>query len=201
LIPGPRRQPRFLIHCGLVLAALSFGAAATEASEESPIPPELQAQLLLNVLSFDRAFAERAGAELVVGVVIQRKYRPSLEAGEDLLAAFNAAAKGNMLGLPMRAVAVELGPDSDVGAELSRLEIDALYVTPLRALALDRISTATRTLKVRSLTAVSESVRGGLAIGLGMRDERPEVLVNQAAAQAEGSDFTAQLLRIARLVP
>ncbi len=196
-----RRQPRLVALGGLLLGALALGPAPVMAGQESPIPPALQAQLFLNVLSFDREFPQRAGPELVVGVVIQRKYRPSLETGEDLIAAFTAKAEGNMLGLPMRVVAVELGPNSDVGAELSRLEVDALYVTPLRALALERISTATRALKVRSLTAVSDGVRGGLAIGLGMRDERPEILVNLAAAQAEGADFTAQLLRIARLVP
>lgn len=193
-------RARILAIRGLLLLAPWIGAPAALSCEESPIPPALQAQLLINVLSFDRALPERAGAELVVGVVIQRRYRPSLESGEDMLAAFAGAAVGNLLGLPMRVVAVELGSDSDLGEEIARLGVDVIYVTPLRALAIERIATATRAHKVRSLSADPETVRRGVAIGLGMRDDRPEILINLGAAQAEGADLSAQLLRVARIV-
>lgn len=183
-----------------LLGSAWLSAGPLPAPVETPIQPELQASLLLTVLSFDRELARQAGAELVVGVVILRKYRPSLESGEDMLAAFAASPARSLLGLPLRVVAVELGPDSDIEAELKRLQVDALYVTPLRALAIERITKATRALRVRTLTAVPEAVADGLAVGLGMRDQRPEILVNMAAAVAEGAEFTAQLLRMARIV-
>ena len=195
--PGRRRSARAAL---ALLGSAWLWAAPLWTVEESLIPPDLQASLLLTVLSFDRELALQAGAELVVGVVIQRKYRPSLESGEDMLAAFAASPAASLLGVPLRVVAVDLGPDSDIEAELKRLEVDALYVTPLRAVAIQRIATATRARHVRSLTAVPGAVADGLAVGLGTRDQRPEILVNLPAAAAEGAEFTAQLLRIARIV-
>jgi hypothetical protein len=177
------------------------GAPAVGSSDESPIEPGLQAQLLLKVLSFDRALAARAGSELTVGVVIQRRYRPSLEAGEDMLAAFASVANRDFVALRVRAVAVELGPETDLQAELSRLEVDVLYVTPVRALPVETIAAATRALRICSMTAVPQLVSDGLAVGVGVRDDRPEILVNLEAASAEGIDFSAQLLRMARIVP
>jgi hypothetical protein len=40
----------------------------------------------------------------------------------------------------------------------------------------------------------------GIAIGLDLKAERPEIVVNLEGARAEGADFTAQLLKLARLV-
>ncbi len=177
------------------------GQPAVGGPDESPIEPELQAQLLLKVLSFDRALATRAGSELIVGVVIQRRYRPSLEAGEDMLAAFASVANRGFLDMRVRAIAVELGPKTDLEAELARLEVDVLYVTPVRALPGVTIAAVTRALRISSLTAVPQLVSDGLAVGLGVRDDRPEILVNLEAASAEGIDFSAQLLRMARIVP
>jgi hypothetical protein len=179
---------------GVASATPAFGA------DESPIPAATQAQLFLNVLSFDRSLSERAGAELVVAVLLQRRYRASLDSGNDMLAAFAEAARGNLLSMPVRVIAIELLPELDLGAELARLEVEVVYVTPLRALSIDDISAATRELDVRSLTAVPEALNAGLAVGLGIRDGRPEVLIHLAAARAEGADFGAQLLRMARIV-
>ncbi len=200
-----RRSPSSNLWRASLLLALFCIAAPTASAvggrEESPIEPELQAQLLLKVLSFDRALAARSGSELTVGVVIQRRYRPSLEAGEDMLAAFASVASRDFVALRLRAIAVELGPKTDLEAELARLEVDVLYVTPVRALTAATIAAATRALRICSMTAVPQLVLDGLAVGLGVRNDRPEIIVNLEAASAEGIDFSAQLLRMARIVP
>jgi hypothetical protein len=51
-----------------------------------------------------------------------------------------------------------------------------------------------------TLTGVAEYVRAGIAVGIGVRDDRPEILVNLAAARAAGADFSAQLLLLARVI-
>ena len=75
-----------------------------------------------------------------------------------------------------------------------------IYEPPLRAVDIQRIAAATRARHVRSLTAVPGAVADGVAVGLGTRAQRPEILGHLTAAAAEGAEFTAQLLRIARIV-
>ena len=43
-------------------------------------------------------------------------------------------------------------------------------------------------------------MENGLAVGVGLRGKKPEILINLEAARAEGADFNAQLLRLARIV-
>jgi hypothetical protein len=50
------------------------------------------------------------------------------------------------------------------------------------------------------VTGVPDYVRRGVAVGIGVVQDKPQVLINLAAARAEGSDFDASLLRIATIL-
>ena len=43
-------------------------------------------------------------------------------------------------------------------------------------------------------------VEGGLAIGVDMKGDRPEIVINLAASRAEGAELNAHLLKLARVV-
>lgn len=180
-----------------VFAALALAAVAARAAE-SPIPAELQVQLLLRIFSFDRALA--ADDELVVGVLVQKRHRASYDAAEEMLAALRAAAGEAAGGRRVRALAIACETPDALVAALDREPVDILYVTPLRAFAVDRIAAAVRPRRVRTLTAVPDLVEQGLGVGLGLRDDRPEIVINLSAAQAEGADFSSQLLGHARVL-
>lgn len=164
------------------------------------VPADLQAQILLNVLTFDRNLAERAGEELVFAVLIQRRYMPSVDAGNGLLAALRGISGEVMPGMRLSVVRLELDTGDDLGRALASLRPSVLYVPPLRALSIEEIVATTRALKIRTLTGVAEYVTRGLAIGLRLRDDRPEIVINLQAAVAEGADLNSQLLKLARVI-
>jgi hypothetical protein len=43
-------------------------------------------------------------------------------------------------------------------------------------------------------------VRRGVAVGIGLDQDKPQILINLASARAQGSDFDASLLRIATVL-
>jgi hypothetical protein len=73
-------------------------------------------------------------------------------------------------------------------------------VTPLRAADLRLLMAAARTSRITTVTGVPEYVETGLAIGIGVKGERPEIVINLTASRAEGADLDAQLLKLARIV-
>ena len=75
-----------------------------------------------------------------------------------------------------------------------------LYVSPLRATPLRDVITASRAMRVTTVTGVPRYVESGLAIGVDMKGERPEIVINLAASRAEGADLTSHLLKLARVV-
>jgi hypothetical protein len=182
-----------------LFSLLALVAVAVRAAE-SPIPADLQVQLLLRIFSFDRALTADAADELVVGVLVQKRYRASFDAAEEMLAALDAASREAPRGQRIRGVAVPCETPDSLATELDLAPIDILYVTPLRAFGVDRIAAAVRPRHIRTLTAVPDLVERGLGVGLNLRDERPEIVVNLPAAQAEGADFSSQLLGHARVL-
>jgi hypothetical protein len=97
-------------------------------------------------------------------------------------------------------VPIDLDQTADLSAALKLHRVRVLYVSPLRAYSVGTIYAATRTERITTLTGVPQYVEDGLAIGLDMKRERPEIVVNLAASRAEGADLTAQLLKLARVV-
>lgn len=182
------------------LLVLVIAGPATAQDAEVLLPADLQAQIFLNVLTFDRNLAERAGDELVFAVLIQRRYIPSAEVGDGLLAALQSQKEEVMPGMRLRVVGLELDAGDDLEAALAALSPSVLYVPPLRALRVEEITAGTRALKIRTVTGVAEYVTRGLSIGLRLRDDRPEIVVNLTAAVAEGADLNSQLLKLARVI-
>jgi hypothetical protein len=180
-----------------LLIALGLGRPA--AGEEVLVPPELQAALLVKVLSFDRNLRALAGKDLVLGILVQRGNRASRDAAEEVMAAVAGLGEPSAREPRLHAILVEVG-SGQLGASLDALHVEVLYVTPLRALSIAEVTAATRARSVRTVTGVPTYVREGVSVGLAVRDDRPEILVNLAAARAEGSDFSSQFLNLARVI-
>ena len=78
--------------------------------------------------------------------------------------------------------------------------IDVLYVAPLRSVEIRALSRISREGGALTFTGVPEYLRMGLAVSVGSRRGRPEILINADAAAAEGVLFSSELLKIATLV-
>ena len=166
------------------------------------MPAPLQAALFTKILTFDRNLKARAGKELKIGVLYQKRVRSSLEAQEEFVRAMCGDPGRRIDGLPLSCVAIEWTSAPDVQAAVVRKGIRVLYVTPLRAVAIEEIVAISRARRITTLTGMPGFVEKGIALGLALRAERPLILVHLAGARAEGADFDSQLLKLARvLVP
>jgi hypothetical protein len=177
----------------LPVVGLAFGAGAVPAAaQDVPVPVEVQVPLLLKILTFDRALAGVADP-LVVAIVFQGRNRASTAIGEDVRGRLAAAVR------PVRIVVIDLDEISDLRAALIRDTVRVLYVAPLQAVSVSTITAATRGERIVSMTGVPRYVEQGLAVGIDLNGPRPEIVINLAASRAEGADFSAQLLKLARL--
>jgi hypothetical protein len=167
---------------------------------EMPVPPPMQASLFAKILTFDRNLKARAGKDLRIGVLYQRKVRSSLEAQEEFLLAMCGDPGKRIEGLALSCVAIEWTSAQDVESALVRKGIRILYVAPLRAVAIEEIVAISRARKITTFTGVPEYVDRGIALGLSLRAERPLIVVHVAGARAEGADIDSQLLKLARVI-
>jgi hypothetical protein len=174
--------------------------AATAAAQEIEVPVETQVPILLKVLGFDRKVANHAGEPLRIGIL----YQPKVHTSRAVYDAFREAAeKSGIKSVAERVIAfvpIEIDDEQQVARKLAGAAIDALYVTPLRAVRIAAIVEITRQRHITTLTGVPEYVVDGVTVGLGIRGARPEIVVNLASLKLERAEFSAQLLKIVRIV-
>jgi hypothetical protein len=159
------------------------------------VPVGRQVPLLMRVLAFDRSLA--GSDPLVVAVVYQEGSRESRRAGDDFEAALRARP-ARVHGRPVRAVPVALASAADLGRQLRRAGAEAAYLAPLRSVDVGAVARSAAGAGALTLTGVRDYVSDGVAVGVGLRGGRPEILLNPGAAP--GADLSARLLQLATIV-
>lgn len=126
--------------------------------------------------------------------------RESRAVQEEFSHALESLAGQTIANRSLRVVTIDWANDVKIEALLSREKIDILYVAPLRSVSIADVAAAAQALDIRTWSSVPAYVDKGLALGVGIREDRPLILVNRTSALAEGADFSSQLLKLARVI-
>ncbi len=194
---GAPRRALLGIGTGLaLLATLSVPAAAQQVST----PLDEQYSMLARILTYDRNLKVRAGDTLVVGILYQGWFAPSIDARNQLGLAIDKSPFKRIRGLPIRYVSIDIGDFVPSTTDLVSSGVDVLYIAPLSGVDIQAITAACRDSQVTSVTGVSEYIEQGVAVGITAGAERPTITVHLPAAKQEGADFSSQLLKLAQVV-
>jgi len=186
---------------GFVLAVyLSFVGVNFSSAQEMPVPVDVQYPLLLKILTFDKNLKARVGNEIVCGIVYQKKFRTSLNVKDELLRVIDSLALRQIDGIPVRYIAIDVGDDFILENAILENNVNVLYIAPVRALDIGKITAISRSKRLLTLTGVPEYVESGLSVAIAARGEKPQIMINLNAAKAEGSDFSSQLLKLAKII-
>jgi hypothetical protein len=175
-----------------LLLALAWPARA------EPLTPDREALILTRALAYDARLKERAGANLVVGV-IDSAGRAGSEVSAGMIRAFRALSKVKVQGMPLNAEPLVYSNPQALAAAVQARGIDVLYVCPGLEAELAAIIQVARQRRVLTVASRPEFVRRGLSLGVFPIDERPTILVNLPASKAEGVEFSSDLLRLAKV--
>ncbi len=176
-----------------------FFFTATFHAQEVAAPIPLQLALFFKILSFDRNLKSRVGDEIVIGIVYQNKFKTSFNIKEQVVKVMNKSSTKRIEDIPVRQVLIDID-DIDLASAISNNKVDVLYITPLSAVGIKEIIKVSRANKITTLTGVPVYVESGLAVGIGKKDEKPQIIINLPAAKAEGADFSSQLLKLAKVI-
>jgi hypothetical protein len=184
----------------LVLAVCFFLWVALPHAQEIEVPINVQYVLLHKILAFDRNLKERAGKELVIGIIYQSNFRNSLNFKDELVEVIAKSQPGKLVDIPDRYVTIEWTANLNLSEFGAKNEIDIFYVAPLRAVEIKTITAVSRSRKILTFTGVPVYVDAGLAAGVGIKGDSPRIIINLPAARAEGVEFDAQLLKLAKVI-
>jgi len=70
----------------------------------------------------------------------------------------------------------------------------------MRGADIEQIVRIARARRIRTMAGLTDYLVIGLSVGIGVRNDRPRIMINLDAAKAEGAAYQAQLLQMAELV-
>jgi hypothetical protein len=184
----------------IVTLLLLFTLAGTACPQKMEVPVEQQVPLFLKILSFDRNLTERAGKQIVLAVIYQKKYRESLDAKNEFEDVTGKSAITKIDSLPIKFIAIDMSDNTDLVSTIDKNQVDIIYLAPVKALKIESITAISRQKHLITLTGVPEYVQAGVAVGIGAKGDKPQILVNLPAAKAEGINFDSQLLKLAKII-
>jgi hypothetical protein len=189
---------RYLAAALIATAALQLSARAS--AETMAVAADRQVMLLLKILTYDRQLESKAGSELVIGVVSVPTDPDSARATEAIQNTLFGYLKKTVKKLTLQYYLHDYTTPEKFQAWVKSKNIKVLYISPGNSKNLAAILKVSEQLKITSTTGVPDYVERGVAIGIGERQQRPQILINLPATKREGSEFDASLLRIATIV-
>jgi hypothetical protein len=169
-------------------------------AEIMPVPAELQVPLILKILTYDRNFESKTQTELRVGIVFVSGNPASIKAKNEIVEVFRSFSDKTVKKLAIKHSAVEYVSDSQVEEAARSNQFNIFYVAPGNSKNLDTLLRISRARQIITTTGVPAYVDRGIAVGVGVEQDKPHVLINLTSSKAEGSEFDASLLRIAKVV-
>ena len=181
---------------------LGLGVLPPAGAEDMALPGADQVPLLLKILTRDRNFEKKAGAELAIGIVYDPSDRDSAKATTDLgTALFQIQDQGKTVKqLKIKYYTIEYTNAAELERFVKQKGISVLYIAPGNARNLANIVQLSQELHLTTTTGVPDYVRRGASVGLAVSQDKPQILINLQSTRAEGSDFDASLLRLATIL-
>jgi hypothetical protein len=182
-------------------AALTIGLSPLRAQEtRDALPATLQIGLILKALTYDRTLVERAGEELTIGVVYVAGDPVSVQAKNEMADTLKAFAGKTVKKVPIRFVVLEYTTPGELERAVKASQVEVLYVAPGNAGHLPAVLKLSQSQRIITTTGVPDYVRRGVAVGVGLKQDKPEVLINLRSSRSEGSEFDSRLLRSATVL-
>lgn len=188
----------FLTSCVAVAVSLSAGSNGRALADEA-LPAQLQGEILLRVLGYDRNLKPRAGDAVRVGILFKQGDAPSEHARDELIQALGGAGR-TVQGLPLAVVSQPFGEPAELAAWIASARLAVIYVTPGLGASVAGIRGACIERRVAAIAPVRAFVEKGLALGVVLRRDKPGILVNLPAAEAMGMDLDPKLLALAEVI-
>lgn len=195
-----RQHPHRCI-AAVLLAAAMLCVLTSGAIAQQQVPVDRQYALVMKILLFEKNLKERCDKVLRIGIVYQSDYRPSLTVARQWMDAAKEGGSATLQGRPVEHVLIDYADARSLGQALAARDICVVYVAPLRGVALRDLAQETRAHRVLTLTGVARYCSDGLSVGIGIANEKPQIIINQTNARLEGADFGSQLLMMATVLP
>lgn len=184
---------------GVVVCFLILGDCHS-LCQEVKVPQEIQVPFLLKILTYDRGLKEEAQDSLNIGLLYNPDEKSSVEDKDRVLEAFVQLRDKTVKGLPIQILPLVFSTFENYFDLPISNPLHLLIITTGNGEKIEKVIDLTRQRKILSFSTSPELVEKGVSIGIDLAEDKMQIVVNYEATKKEGSDFSANLLKICRIV-
>ncbi|MGE5479617.1 MAG: YfiR family protein [Chloroflexota bacterium] len=164
---------------------------------EAPI--SMQIPIMLKILSFERNVKAKAGPSINIILVYQKDYRESLNAMKDVVQLESLIESYSLEGKKLNIKYLSINTAQDLMFESRTANI--IIVAPLRAIDMYAISSVCESKGILSVsTVVSYVERGFFSVGVDIKGDKLQPVINLNKVKREGAEFSSRLLNLSKVV-
>jgi len=164
------------------------------------LPIGTQVSLISRIYSYDERLKDLDTPSVTLLIVYQQAFLPSLETAENTRDAIRRCTSCRIWGKSIAVHLHSLRSAADLERAIREHQPHIVYVSPMRTSQTRMISQLTRQYGASSFTPVEDYVREGLGIGITLRGNQPEIVVNLTALRLEEVQLSPNLLSLSRIL-
>jgi hypothetical protein len=172
----------------------------TEAEDKMLVPPRVQIPILFKILTYDRNFEGKIGDSLIIGILYNSQDTESRKAKKEISDVLDSLSAKTVKNVPFNYVILDYSSEKSLGDLIDSNGIDVLYLAPGGQRCLKSIVQISQKVKILTMTGITDYVKEGISLGIGLKENKPEIWVNLDSTKAEGSDFDANFLKLCEII-
>ena len=169
-------------------------------AEKMLVPANIQMTLLLKTLTYDQKLKDRCQDAINIGILYVNNDQSSVEAKDEVIKVLNENSDRTISKLPFYFRELRWHSADSLLIHIQSFKINIIYVCPGNENNVDAIRKLSTSKQVLTMTGMPGYVDKGLSVSIGIKNEKPQIIINLEATKAEGVDFDPKLLRIAKIV-
>jgi len=188
----------------IVLASLLFFSPAPVTAGIDALPSDVFLAIMLKALNYDRKIDRLAQGKIVIGVVYIKGDETALDFALKIRDNFlHIQSSPTLKHLPAQIVLLDFDKSVDKKTfeeNLKQNHVSVVVVTEQDPQINKIIFETTMGLGINSVCYSSECVKQGAGLGIILKDNKSQMVINISVAQREGSDYAARFLALCEAV-
>lgn len=186
-------------YCFKILLILLVLSSQFSFGQRVKAPIELQLRIIPKILSLEKNLAQSKEKFFNVSVLYSKDQRNSAQVFESFIKSVNE------LGIAIKdkeatVLPFDISSKGNFRSFISNNKIKLLYITPIRGIDITEITKICKEEGVLTITGVEEYSINQVSVVLSLEDNKLQIMISQKSSKQEGADFSARLLRIAKLI-
>ena len=184
----------------VILVLLLIFFSNNSFSQQLTTPVNIHLPIMLKSIEYDRNIVNRDNDVVRIGIIYQENYRVSLNTKNQVLIYITDNNLQKLVKFSLEFITINLNELSTLREFLQNQNLDYAYITPLRAININKLAQILRDKKILALTGVVDYINYKIPFTVDVVGDNPKIIIDLNNSRLSGADFSTNILKLAKII-